>query len=96
MVKIRLKRLGSKFNACYKIVVADARAPRDGRFIEAIGEYNPHSKALRINEEAAIQWIKNGAQLTQTVYNLFKTQKLNEKINSVLRSEKVAAKQASK
>ncbi len=53
MVKIRLKRLGSKFNACYKIVVADARAPRDGRFIEALlVRYNPHSKALRINEEA--------------------------------------------
>ncbi|WP_429984704.1 30S ribosomal protein S16 [Mycoplasmopsis bovis] len=65
-------------------------------FIEAIGEYNPHSKALRINEEAAIQWIKNGAQLTQTVYNLFKTQKLNEKINYVLKSEKAAAKQEQK
>nr|WP_051622795.1 30S ribosomal protein S16 [Mycoplasmopsis primatum] len=86
MVKIRLKRLGSKFNACYKIVVADARAPRDGRFIEAIGEYNPHSKAFKINEEATIQWIKNGAQLTQTVYNLFRTHKLNEKINAALKS----------
>nr|WP_318027164.1 hypothetical protein [Mycoplasmopsis bovis] len=47
-------------------------------------------------KKSAIQWIKNGAQLTQTVYNLFKTQKLNEKINSVLKSEKVAAKQEQK
>ncbi|MGV2393634.1 UNVERIFIED_CONTAM: 30S ribosomal protein S16 [Campylobacter lari] len=52
MVKIRLKRLGSKFNACYKIVVADARAPRDGRFIEAIGQYNPHTKEFKLNEES--------------------------------------------
>ncbi|VEU75435.1 ribosomal protein S16 [Mycoplasmopsis maculosa] len=79
MVKIRLKRLGSKFNACYKIVVADARAPRDGRFIEAIGEYNPHTKAFRVDEAATQQWIKDGAQVTQTVYNLFRTHGLNKK-----------------
>ncbi|MBZ4195409.1 30S ribosomal protein S16 [Mycoplasma tauri] len=87
MVKIRLKRMGSKFNACYKIVVADARAPRDGRFIESIGEYNPHSKAFRVNEEATITWIKNGAQLTQTVFNLFRQHKLNEKINMALKAD---------
>lgn len=87
MVKIRLKRLGSKFNACYKIVVADARAPRDGRFIEAIGQYNPHTKAFVINEEATIQWIKDGAQLTQTVYNLFRQHGLNEKFQKAAKAD---------
>ena len=48
MVKIRLKRIGNKFNAIYRIVVADAKAPRDGKFIEEIGFYNPHSKELKI------------------------------------------------
>nr|WP_027334735.1 30S ribosomal protein S16 [Mycoplasmopsis felifaucium] len=86
MVKIRLKRLGSKFNACYKIVVADARAPRDGRFIEAIGQYNPHTKAFVINEEATIQWIKNGAQITQTVFNLFRQHNLNEKFKNAAKA----------
>lgn len=91
MVKIRLKRLGSKFNACYKIVVADAKAPRDGKFIEAIGQYNPHSKAFVINEEATINWIKNGAQVTQTVFNLFRQHGLNEKFSKatkVVKTEK--------
>ncbi|VEU78154.1 30S ribosomal protein S16 [Mycoplasmopsis columbinasalis] len=79
MVKIRLKRLGSKFNACYKIVAADSRAPRDGRFIEALGQYNPQSKQFVLDEEATQKWINNGAQLTTTVFNLFRKHGLNEK-----------------
>ncbi|KKB26761.1 SSU ribosomal protein S16p [Mycoplasmopsis meleagridis] len=79
MVKIRLKRLGSKFNACYKIVVADSRAPRDGKFIEALGNYNPRSKEFTLNEEAAKKWIDNGAQVTETVYNLLRKHGLNAK-----------------
>jgi small subunit ribosomal protein S16 len=51
MVKIRLKRMGSKYNAFYRIVVADERAPRDGKFIEEVGYYNPHSKEIRVNLE---------------------------------------------
>jgi small subunit ribosomal protein S16 len=51
MVKIRLKRMGSKFNAYYRIIVADQRSPRDGRFIEEIGTYNPHTKNVTIDEE---------------------------------------------
>jgi len=51
MVKLRLKRMGSKFNAFYRIVAADARAPRDGRFIEEVGYYNPHSKETFVNTE---------------------------------------------
>lgn len=79
MVKIRLKRLGSKFNACYKIVAADSRAPRDGKFIEALGQYNPRSKEFVLNEEATQKWINNGAQVTVTVYNLFRKHGLNSK-----------------
>ncbi|WP_027332715.1 30S ribosomal protein S16 [Mycoplasmopsis gallinarum] len=82
MVKIRLKRLGSKFNAMYKIVAADSRAPRDGRFIEALGNYNPHTKVLTINEEATRKWINSGAQLTDTVYNLFRANGLNAKFQA--------------
>ncbi|SYV97978.1 30S ribosomal protein S16, partial [Mycoplasmopsis edwardii] len=56
MVKIRLKRMGSKFRPVYKIVAADARAPRDGKFIEALGHYNPNSKELVLNRELVDKW----------------------------------------
>ena len=72
MVKIRLKRIGSKFNAYYRIVVADARAPRDGRFIEEIGTYDPHKKNVTIKEESKKNWLDKGAIPTQTVKILFK------------------------
>lgn len=71
MVKLRLKRMGSKFNAFYRIVVADARAPRDGKFIEEIGIYNPHTKEVRINEELRDKWLSEGAVPSETVKNLF-------------------------
>ncbi|WP_029906335.1 30S ribosomal protein S16 [Mycoplasmopsis opalescens] len=79
MVKIRLKRQGSKFNACYKIVAADSRAPRDGRFIEALGQYNPHTKSFVLDEAKTQKWIENGAQLTQVVSDLFRKHSLNAK-----------------
>ena len=72
MVKIRLKRIGSKFNAYYRIVVTDARAPRDGRFIEEIGTYNPHKKLISIEEESWKNWLSKGAIPTQVTKNLFK------------------------
>ncbi|MFZ5899000.1 MAG: 30S ribosomal protein S16 [Bacillota bacterium] len=73
-VKIRLKRMGAKHDPYYRIVVADARSPRDGRFIEEIGYYDPLSKneQLKINEEKAKAWMAQGAQLTDTVKSLFK------------------------
>ncbi|SNR90173.1 SSU ribosomal protein S16P [Anaerovirgula multivorans] len=73
-VKIRLKRMGQKKRPFYRIVVADARAPRDGRFIEEIGYYNPISqpKEIKIDNEKAIKWLGNGAQPTDTVKDLFK------------------------
>lgn len=73
-VKIRLKRMGSKKNPFYRIVVADSRKPRDGRFIEEIGYYNPltEPKILRVDADKANSWIKNGAKPTDTVERLFK------------------------
>jgi len=72
MVKLRLKRMGSKFNAFYRIVAADARAPRDGRFIEEIGYYNPNSKELKIEVAKKDKWLSEGAVPTETVKALFR------------------------
>ena len=74
MVKIRLRRMGAKKNPFYRIVVADARSPRDGRCIEEIGTYNPMSEnaAITVDVEKAQNWIKNGAQPTDTVRGLLK------------------------
>ncbi|MDO5785493.1 MAG: 30S ribosomal protein S16 [Eubacteriales bacterium] len=74
MVKIRLRRLGAKKAPFYRIVVADSRFPRDGRFIEEIGTYNPLTDPveIKIDGERAQQWIKNGAQPTDTVRALLK------------------------
>lgn len=74
MVKIRLRRMGAKKNPFYRIVVADSRSPRDGRCIEEIGTYNPLTDpaTVTIDAEKAQQWIKNGAQPTDTVRALLK------------------------
>ena len=74
MVKIRLRRLGAKKAPYYRIVVADARSPRDGRCIEEIGTYNPmvESNNITVDVEKAQTWIKNGAQPTDTVRALLK------------------------
>ncbi len=74
MVKIRLRRMGAKKAPFYRIVVADSRYPRDGRFIEEIGYYNPISEPveLKVDSEKAKKWIGNGAQPTDTVKALLK------------------------
>ncbi|NLF35420.1 MAG: 30S ribosomal protein S16 [Clostridiales bacterium] len=74
MVKIRLRRMGAKKSPFYRIVVADSRYPRDGRFIEEIGTYNPLKEPAEINVDAdrAQAWIKTGAQPTETVRALLK------------------------
>ena len=74
MVKIRLRRMGAKKNPYYRIVVADSRFPRDGRFIEEIGSYNPLTDPaeLKVDVERAQYWIKNGAQPTDTARALLK------------------------
>lgn len=73
-VKIRLKRMGAHKKPFYRIVVADSRSPRDGKFIEEIGYYNPISEPvqIRIDAEKANKWIANGAQPTDTVRDLLK------------------------
>ena len=73
-VKIRLRRMGQKKAPFYRVIVADERSPRDGRFIDEIGYYNPMTNPaeVKINEEKAKTWIKNGAQPTETVRALLK------------------------
>lgn len=74
MVKIRLKRMGAKKAPFYRVVVADSRYPRDGRFIEEIGYYNPCTEPaeIKINADSAKDWIAKGAQPTETVKALLK------------------------
>ena len=73
MVKIRLKRMGAHKQPFYRVVVADSRAPRDGKFIGEIGYYNPMTdpKEIKIDAEKAQKWLGNGAQPTETVKALF-------------------------
>ena len=73
-VKIRLKRMGQKKAPFYRIVVSDSRSPRDGKFIEEIGIYDPTKEpaVVKVNEDAAQKWLSNGAQPTETVNRLFK------------------------
>ena len=72
-VKLRLKRMGAKKRPFYRIVAADSRSPRDGRFIEIVGTYNPimEPAEVKINEEVALKWLNNGAIPTDTVKSLF-------------------------
>ena len=74
-VKIRLRRMGQKKAPFYRIVVADSRSPRDGRFIDEIGYYDQTKEPseIRVDEEAAKKWLANGAQPTQTVEKILKT-----------------------
>ena len=74
MVKMRLKRIGAKKAPAYRIVIADSRSPRDGRFIEQIGFYNPltNPAEIKIDAEKAKAWLANGAQPTETVRSLLK------------------------
>jgi small subunit ribosomal protein S16 len=72
-VRIRLKRIGAHKSPFYRVVVSDSRSPRDGRFIEEIGTYNPlaSSAQVTLDEEKALKWLQNGAQASDTVRNLF-------------------------
>jgi len=79
-VKIRLKRIGAKKAPFYRVVVADSRYPRDGRFIEEIGYYNPLTNPvdIKIDSEKANKWLSNGAQPTETVKSLLKKAGITE------------------
>ena len=74
MVKIRLQRFGSKKKPFYRIVAADVRAPRDGKFLDIIGTYNPLTEpaTVQIDKEKALKWLNDGAKPTETVKTLFK------------------------
>ncbi len=102
MVKIRLKRLGYKKNPTYRIVVIDSRSKREGAPIEELGYYNPKTKEMKLNKESAENWVKKGAQATETVaylikncdengalvYNKKQTQKLSKKAQAKLEAQK--------
>jgi small subunit ribosomal protein S16 len=72
MVKLRLRRMGKKGQPTYRVVVADARAPRDGRFIDSIGRYNPRTEpsTIEIDEDKALEWLRKGAQPSEAVTRL--------------------------
>ncbi|MDE1548039.1 30S ribosomal protein S16 [Jeotgalibaca caeni] len=82
-VKIRLKRMGSKRNPFYRVVVADSRAPRDGRFIEKVGTYNPvvEPAEVKFDEELVLKWLANGAQPSDTVRNLLSQEGIMKKFH---------------
>ena len=83
--KIRLKRMGAKKAPFYRVVVADSRSPRDGRFIDLVGTYNPLTTPaeIKINEETAIKWLNNGAIPTDTVKNLISKAGIMEKYHNL-------------
>ena len=82
-VKLRLKRMGTKKKPYYRVVAADSRSPRDGKFIELVGTYNPITGEKSINEEIAIKWLSNGAIPTDTVRTIFRECKINEKFHNL-------------
>ena len=83
MVKLRLKRMGAKKQPSYRIVAADSRAPRDGRFIEIIGFYNPRSNPVevKVDEEKALKWLNNGAQPSDTVRSILSKEGIMKKFH---------------
>jgi small subunit ribosomal protein S16 len=80
-VKIRMKRMGSKKRPFYRIVVADSRSPRDGRFIQEVGYYNPLTEPidLKLKEDDIMDWLQKGAQPSDTVRNLLSKQGIMQK-----------------
>lgn len=76
MVRIRLRRMGAKKNAFYRIVVADQQSPRDGRFIEIIGTYNPHGTIVDLKQDRVGYWLSVGAQPSDSVARLLKRENL--------------------
>lgn len=89
-VKIRLKRMGSKKRPFYRIVVADSRSPRDGRFIEMVGTYNPlvNPAEVKLEEETIMEWLNNGAQPSDTVRNILSNAGLMQKFHEAKLAKK--------
>ncbi len=84
-VKLRLMRMGAKKKPFYRIVAADSRTKRDGKYIELVGTYNPIASPaeIKIDEEVALKWLKNGAIPTDTVRSLFRKNGINEKFHNL-------------
>ena len=95
-VKIRLKRTGRKKAPSYRVVVADARSPRDGRIIESLGWYNPlvEPSIIKIDEEKALSWLKNGAQPTDSVASLLKRTGVLDRFEQAKAAAKAAKAEA--
>jgi len=93
-VKLRLKRMGSKQKPFYRIVAADARSPRDGKFIELVGTYNPlkGKEEVSVNEEVALKWLNNGAIPTETVRNILSKKGIIKKFADSKAKPKAKAK----
>ena len=89
-VKLRLKRMGAKKRPFYRIVAADSRSPRDGRFIEEVGYYNPivEPKEVKIDEEKALKWLNDGAIPTDTVRDLLSSQGIMKKFHETKMTKK--------
>lgn len=89
-VKIRLKRMGDNKRPTYRIVVADSRAPRDGRFIETVGTYNPlkEPSEVKIEEDAVLGWLANGAQPSDTVRNILSKEGIMKKHHEAKNAKK--------
>lgn len=97
-VKLRLKRMGAKQKPFYRVVAADSRSPRDGRFIETVGTYNPIKNPAEINidEEKALNWLSKGAQPTDTVRSLLSNAGIMKKFADSKAPKKKVAKKATK
>ena len=89
MIRIRLRRIGSTHQPHYRVVVADKEAPRDGRFVEIVGQYNPKTMpgTINLNEERVYHWLSVGAQPSESVAKLFKVVKLDERFARLKKGE---------
>jgi small subunit ribosomal protein S16 len=92
-VKIRLKRMGAKKKPFYRVVVADSRSPRDGKFIEELGYFDPlqEPNIIKIDAEKAKKWISNGAQPTETAKALLKKSGVYDEVSAPAETEEAAA-----
>ena len=87
-VRIRLTRLGSRHKPVYRIVASDSRRPRDGQYIELIGTYNPTIDEVKVNEEVALKWLRQGALPTDTVRSIFSKKGIMAKFTEVKKEKK--------
>lgn len=89
-VKLRLRRMGAKKRPFYRVVAADSRSPRDGRFIEVVGTYNPIEEpaTIKLDEEKVMKWLSQGAIPTDTVRDLFRSQGIMEKFHNSKKESK--------